>query len=145
MLRVVGRCSLTALSYPYFQCVMCKKLFFIVEFREKLIGFYKTKITVSISPLFKGRDKPIWNIFVLPILAQVAIEKDGSRKKTGNAVHQYKDIFYNKDKLSRRVFVQGEPGMGKSTFLTKLALDGCESVSMHNPEQKKLHLVTSLH
>ncbi|KAH3750297.1 hypothetical protein DPMN_184817 [Dreissena polymorpha] len=116
---------------------MCKQLFFIVEFREQLIGFYRTtKITVSVSPLFEGRDKPIWNIFVQPILNYITIEKDGYRKKAGNAVQQYKDVFYSHGNLHRRVFVQGEPGMGKSTFLTKLALDWCEAVSMHNPEHK---------
>ncbi|KAH3752461.1 uncharacterized protein LOC127847739 isoform X2 [Dreissena polymorpha] len=105
------------------------------EFREKLIWFYKTtKITVSVSPIFEGRDKPIWNIFVLPILNYITLEKDGSRRKTGNAVHQYKDIFYSHDKLHRRVFIQGEPGMGKSTFMTKLALDWCEAALLHNPE-----------
>ncbi|KAH3693604.1 hypothetical protein DPMN_081041 [Dreissena polymorpha] len=107
------------------------------EFREQLIGFYRTtKITVSVSPLFEGRDKPIWNIFVQPILNYITIEKDGYRKKAGNAVQQYKDVFYSHGNLNRRVFVQGEPGMGKSTFLTKLALDWCEAVSMHNPEHK---------
>ncbi|KAH3801245.1 hypothetical protein DPMN_154892 [Dreissena polymorpha] len=38
--------------------------------------------------------------------------------------------------LSSRVFVQGEPGMGKTTFLTKLALDWCDAVSEHNPDHR---------
>ncbi|KAH3796405.1 hypothetical protein DPMN_149973 [Dreissena polymorpha] len=38
--------------------------------------------------------------------------------------------------LSSRVFVQGEPGMGKTTFLTKLALDWCDALSEHNPDHR---------
>ncbi|KAH3796688.1 uncharacterized protein LOC127838960 [Dreissena polymorpha] len=69
-------------------------------------------------------------------MSQVTIEKDGSRKKTGNPVNQYKALFYKDEKLSSRVFVQGEPGMGKTAFLTKLALDWCDAVSEHNPDYK---------
>ena len=91
---------------------------------------------MSVSPLKEGRDKPLWDVFVQPKLSHVTIEKDGSRKKTVNVVHQYKDLFYRDEKRNSRVFVQGEPGMGKTTFLTKLALDWCDAVSVHNPDYK---------
>ncbi|KAH3801192.1 hypothetical protein DPMN_154839 [Dreissena polymorpha] len=87
--------------------------------------------TVSVLPLKEGCDKPIWDIFVTPKLIPVNIEKDGSRKKTNSTIHQYKEIFYNNKRL-KNVFIQGEPGMGKSTFLSKLAIDWCEAVSLHN-------------
>ncbi|KAH3792402.1 hypothetical protein DPMN_145898 [Dreissena polymorpha] len=107
------------------------------DFRERLIKFYTTtKTTVSVSPLREGRDKPIWDVFVQPKLSHVTIEKDGSRKKTRNSVLQYKALFYKDEMLSSRVFVQGEPGMGKTTFLTKLALDWCDAVSEHNPDHR---------
>ncbi|KAH3753224.1 hypothetical protein DPMN_187858 [Dreissena polymorpha] len=51
-------------------------------------------------------------------------------------IEQYRFIFFKDEKLSSRVFVQGEPGMGKSTFLTTLSLDWCNAVSVHNPDQK---------
>ncbi|KAH3747751.1 hypothetical protein DPMN_182181 [Dreissena polymorpha] len=107
------------------------------EFRGRLIEFYTTtKETVSISPLWEGLDKSIWDVYVQPKLSQVTVERDGSRTKTENVVHQYKDLFYKDEKLNSRVFVQGEPGMGKTTFLTKLALDWCDAVSVHNPDHK---------
>ncbi|XP_052224344.1 uncharacterized protein LOC127839995 [Dreissena polymorpha] len=107
------------------------------DFRKRLIQFYTTKKnTVSVSPLRPGRDKPIWDVFVQPKLSHVIIDKDGSRKKTEHVVHQYKDLFYKDEKLNSRVFVQGEPGMGKTTFLTELALDWCDAVSVHNPDHK---------
>ncbi|KAH3695870.1 uncharacterized protein LOC127861363 [Dreissena polymorpha] len=107
------------------------------DVRERLIQFYTTtKKTVSVSPLRESRDKPIWDVFVQPKLSNVTIEKDGTRKKTENPVHQYKALFYKDEKLNSRVYVQGEPGMGKTTFLTKLALDWCDAVSEHNPAYK---------
>ncbi|XP_052237781.1 uncharacterized protein LOC127849098 [Dreissena polymorpha] len=109
----------------------------VTDFRDRLIKFYTTtKKTVPVSPLSEGRDKPISDVFVQPKLSHVTIEKDGSRKKTGNPVNQYKALLYIDEKLSSRVFVQGEPGMGKTTFLTKLALDWCDAVSEHNPDHR---------
>ncbi|KAH3802603.1 hypothetical protein DPMN_156281 [Dreissena polymorpha] len=116
-----------------------KGLFIISDFRERLIQFYTSKKnTVSVSPLREGRDKPICDVFVQPKLSHVIIEKDGSRKKTENYVHQYKDLFNKDGKLNNRVFVQGEPGMGKTTFLTEVALDWCDAVSVHNPDHKPI-------
>ncbi|KAH3690752.1 hypothetical protein DPMN_191952 [Dreissena polymorpha] len=88
--------------------------------------------TVSVSPLREGCDKPIRDFFVTPKLSPIIIEKDGSRTKTNRTIEQYKDIFYS-DKSLNRLFIQGDPGTGKSTFLIKLALDWCEAVSSHNP------------
>ncbi|KAH3709112.1 hypothetical protein DPMN_068573 [Dreissena polymorpha] len=102
------------------------------DFRSNLIQFYTTKMnTVSVSPLREGCDKPIWDIFVTPKMIPINIEKDGSRTKTNSTIHQYRGIFYNDKKLNR-VFIQGDPGTGKSTFLIKLAIDWCEAVSLHN-------------
>ncbi|XP_052214985.1 uncharacterized protein LOC127833643 isoform X3 [Dreissena polymorpha] len=106
------------------------------DFRGHLIEFYTAEInTVSVSPLWEGLDKPIFDIFVQPKLSLYNIEKDGSRTKTNKAINQYKDFFYS-DKKLKRVFVQGDPGIGKSTFLTKLVLDWCNAVSVHNSDNK---------
>ncbi|KAH3811271.1 uncharacterized protein LOC127836583 [Dreissena polymorpha] len=106
------------------------------DFRGHLIEHYTTRMnTVSVSPLLVGLDKPIFDIFVQPKICFYNIEKDGSRKKTNKTIQQYKDFFYS-DKKLKRVFVQGEPGIGKSTFLTKLVLDWCNVVSLHNHDNK---------
>ncbi|KAH3811205.1 hypothetical protein DPMN_139611 [Dreissena polymorpha] len=80
-------------------------------------------------------DKPVFDIFVQPKLSLYNIEKDGSRTKANKAINKYMD-FFNSDIKVKRVFVQGDPGIGKSTFLTKLVLDWCNVVSVHNPDNK---------
>ncbi|KAH3825564.1 hypothetical protein DPMN_127444 [Dreissena polymorpha] len=90
---------------------------------------------VSVSPLWLGLDKPIFEIYVQHKFSLYNIEKDGTRNKTNKCIDQYKDFFYSDIKL-KRVFVQGDPGIGKSTFLTKLVLDWCNAVSCRNSDNK---------
>ncbi|KAH3710779.1 hypothetical protein DPMN_070274 [Dreissena polymorpha] len=53
------------------------------------------------------------------------IASDGKRVKK-DIVLTYKELFYTDDtKSNRRVYVQGEPGSGKSTFAAKLVHDWC--------------------
>ncbi|KAH3800572.1 hypothetical protein DPMN_154206 [Dreissena polymorpha] len=107
------------------------------EFRIDLIEHYrKTKSTVSISPMTEGLDKHIVDVFVSPILMHTATEKNGCRRQTGNTVKQYKHIFFNDSTHHNKVFIQGEPGMGKTTFCAKLVLDWCEAVSSENHEYR---------
>ncbi|KAH3807460.1 hypothetical protein DPMN_135800 [Dreissena polymorpha] len=109
----------------------------ISEFRVDLIRLYTTtKHTVSVSPLREGHDKPISDIFVPPKLTHIKLKKDGSRKKTRKAIQQYNNLFFKHEKLNSRVFIQGEPGIGKTTFLTKLALDWCNEASLQDPDLK---------
>ncbi|KAH3770859.1 uncharacterized protein LOC127843769 isoform X1 [Dreissena polymorpha] len=53
-----------------------------------------------------------------------------------NAIQQYRYIFFKDEKINRRVFIQGDPGIGKTTFLTKLALDWCDKASSQKPDHK---------
>ncbi|KAH3690031.1 hypothetical protein DPMN_192274 [Dreissena polymorpha] len=73
-------------------------------------------------------------VFVRPNLNYITIEDDGSRRKTDNEVLQYKDLVYKENKLNKRVIIQGEPGMGKTTLLSKFVLDWCEAASSESQE-----------
>ncbi|KAH3709315.1 hypothetical protein DPMN_068777 [Dreissena polymorpha] len=79
---------------------------------------------VSLSVLDPGHDKPIKDIYVTPKRHRVVIQKNGVHTKV-DQIHKYKYIFNNGDTLNRRIFLQGEPGMGKLTFAAKLVLDCC--------------------
>ncbi|KAH3770272.1 hypothetical protein DPMN_171556 [Dreissena polymorpha] len=52
-------------------------------------------------------------------------EDKGVFKRTDKQVTQYKGVFLTDDNVNRRIFLQGEAGSGKTTFLSKLALDWC--------------------
>ncbi|XP_052212461.1 uncharacterized protein LOC127831517 [Dreissena polymorpha] len=107
------------------------------KFHDMLIDHYRrTQSTVSVSPIWDGHDKPIHTVFVRPNLNYITIENDGSRRKTDNKVLQYKDLVYKENKLIKRVIIQGEPGMGKTTLLSKFVLDWCEAASPESQEYR---------
>lgn len=54
-------------------------------------------------------------------------------------VNNYADIFIKGKQLQKNVYIQGEPGMGKSVFATKLTLDWCDSIC---PKQTKEENIT---
>ncbi|KAH3715102.1 hypothetical protein DPMN_057808 [Dreissena polymorpha] len=84
---------------------------------------------LPVSPIWYGREKSIMDIFVPIQFHRVAIEKNGSRRNTEQKVDTYKEMFYKNTTLRDRVSIQGDPGMGKTTFLAKLVLDWCDSDS----------------
>ncbi|KAH3798726.1 hypothetical protein DPMN_152329 [Dreissena polymorpha] len=49
----------------------------------------------------------------------------GAFKKTDAPVRQYKDVCFTDTKVNQRIFLQGEAGSGKTTFLAKMAMDWC--------------------
>ncbi|XP_052244843.1 uncharacterized protein LOC127853982 [Dreissena polymorpha] len=95
----------------------------LTAFHEDLVTHLQTKFqNVPISPLLQSHVKPIKDFFVSPDIRHIS--KDG--RTTGGMLHKYKDIFYKSRKLNRRIYLQGDPGKGKSTFTAKLILDWCQ-------------------
>ncbi|XP_052247743.1 uncharacterized protein LOC127855890 [Dreissena polymorpha] len=108
------------------------------DFLGRLKGYYKKKLEMlPVSPIWYGREKSIMDIFVPIQFHRVAIEKNGSRRNTEQKVDTYKEMFYKNTTLRDRVSIQGDPGMGKTTFLAKLVLDWCDSDSK-DPEPSYL-------
>ncbi|XP_052218473.1 uncharacterized protein LOC127836083 isoform X2 [Dreissena polymorpha] len=104
------------------------------DFLGRLKEYYKKRMKMlPVSPMWHGREKPITDIFVPIQFHRVSIEKNGSRRDTEQKVETYKDMFYTNNALNDRVSIQGDPGMGKTTFLAKLVNDWCDSDSK-NPE-----------
>ncbi|KAH3706293.1 hypothetical protein DPMN_065678 [Dreissena polymorpha] len=99
---------------------------------------------LPVSPIWYGREKSIMDIFVPIQLNRIAIEKNGSRRNTEQTVDTYNDMFYKDNTLSDRVSIQGDPGMGKTTFLAKLVLDWCDSDSKEPEPSSKFSDVETL-
>ncbi|KAH3786753.1 hypothetical protein DPMN_164862 [Dreissena polymorpha] len=81
-----------------------------------------TSSNIPLSNLDQSVDKRIVDIYASPNIYRIEIEKDGKRIKK-EQVLTYKEIFYTDGEPNRRIYLQGEPGSGKSTFSSKLVHD----------------------
>ncbi|KAH3786526.1 uncharacterized protein LOC127843162 [Dreissena polymorpha] len=93
------------------------------DFRRRLMAHYDdTSSNVPLSNLDQSLDKRIADIYATPNIHRIEIEKNGKRVKQ-EQVLTYKQIFCTDGDFSRRIYLQGEPGSGKSTFSAKLVHD----------------------
>ncbi|XP_052231331.1 uncharacterized protein LOC127844848 isoform X2 [Dreissena polymorpha] len=101
----------------------------IKEFFYRLIHHYEKALSdVPISPLVPSINRNIRELYSFPAVRQISRHNSAKTK-----VDCYAGIFYKDEKLNGRIFIQGEPGVGKSTFATNLTLDwlGQKSSSQH--------------
>ncbi|XP_052212662.1 uncharacterized protein LOC127831681 isoform X2 [Dreissena polymorpha] len=93
--------------------------------RCRLVDHYRDTVSyVPLSALNLSLDKHVQDVYVSPKIHRIKIENDGRLTKRERIV-SYKDCFSGGDKLSRRIYLQGEPGSGKSTFASKLVNEWC--------------------
>ncbi|XP_052214945.1 uncharacterized protein LOC127833629 isoform X2 [Dreissena polymorpha] len=105
------------------------------DFLRRLIKHYKdTSSYVPLSPLDQSLDKCITDIYATPKIHRINIKKDGTRKKA-EQVSLYNEILYTNDLANRHIYVQGDPGSGKSTFAAKLVHDWCNKPLMTAPDE----------
>ncbi|KAH3780890.1 hypothetical protein DPMN_158715 [Dreissena polymorpha] len=98
----------------------------VQDFREQLIKHYQKKYwKVAVSPLMPKNFRSLKETYVAPKIRRIVTENDGSRKKQQGQVSTYEAILHTYQDSKERIFLQGEPGKGKSTFAAKLVLDWC--------------------
>ncbi|XP_052229128.1 uncharacterized protein LOC127843272 isoform X4 [Dreissena polymorpha] len=98
----------------------------VKDFVGRLKHHYNLKLShVSISALLPSGDESLNKIYAAPAICRV-VESSGGNK-TKNPITTYKEILYTceNEKVNKCIFLQGEAGMGKSTFASKLVLDWC--------------------
>ncbi|KAH3858568.1 hypothetical protein DPMN_101196 [Dreissena polymorpha] len=80
-------------------------------------------------------DESLNKLYAAPSICRKAENSDGEK----DTVSTYKEIFYTGEKLNKRIFLQGEAGMGKTTFATKSILDWCNQVEASSllPEKSR--------
>ncbi|XP_052233052.1 uncharacterized protein LOC127845914 [Dreissena polymorpha] len=97
----------------------------VAELIERTKKLYRDTLNhVPISPLNDYKHEKLGDVYMPPKIVKMSEDK-GVFKKTDEQVTQYKGVFLTDDKVNRRIFLQGEAGSGKTTFLSKLALDWC--------------------
>ncbi|XP_052234522.1 uncharacterized protein LOC127847037 isoform X2 [Dreissena polymorpha] len=100
----------------------------VADLRQRLIQHYNdTTCNVPLLTLDQSLDKRITDMYAAPKIHQIKIEKDGKLVKNEKQVLTYKELFYTDNKLIQRIYIQGEPGRGKSTCAVKLVDDWCNS------------------
>lgn len=115
-------------------------IYSISDLRRCLVQFYREKSSkISLSP-FSGRFKEHPTSLYVPPKILICDNKLGSeqtfterqyeaaiRRSTSyedtKYVTSYGSLFNKQSELQNNIYIQGEPGMGKSTFATMLALD----------------------
>ncbi|KAH3768375.1 hypothetical protein DPMN_169587 [Dreissena polymorpha] len=114
----------------------------MIEGMKKL---YNHKLShVTISPLNDYTDEYLRDVYMPPKL--LAMYKDRREFKKGyTLVTQYKDVFSTDEKVYTRIFLQGEAGSGKTTFLAKLVLDWCEESHISSTSDKSSHFFADVH
>ncbi|KAH3868624.1 uncharacterized protein LOC127867830 [Dreissena polymorpha] len=96
---------------------------FCEDFRRRLKALYnETSSHGPLSNLRQSIDKHITDIYGTPKLHRIQIDQDGKRLQK-ERVLTYKEIFNLADNSNRRIYLQGEPGSGKSTFSAMLVHD----------------------
>ncbi|KAH3786732.1 hypothetical protein DPMN_164841 [Dreissena polymorpha] len=107
------------------------------DFRRRLVAHYDdTSSNISLSNLDQSLDKRIVDIYATPNIHRIQIEKDGKRIKQ-EEVLTYTDIFYTDGEPNRRIYLQGEPGSGKSTFSAKLVHDWSHGIQLTSATPSK--------
>ncbi|KAH3702544.1 uncharacterized protein LOC127861178 [Dreissena polymorpha] len=97
----------------------------IQDFSKRLKKFYNENLrNVPLTPLFPSSDVSIDKFYTTPYISQIPKNDENNLNNTG-PVQNYSHILNTNGKRNRNVFLQGEAGMGKSTFAAKIVLDWC--------------------
>ncbi|XP_052234140.1 NLR family CARD domain-containing protein 4-like isoform X2 [Dreissena polymorpha] len=100
----------------------------VAEMLKILKTHYKRKLSnLTFSPLNDSVAAPLDDFYMQPNIQLMKKDK-GCFIKTGTQILLYKNLFSKDSKLNQQtVFIQGEAGSGKSTFLARLVMDWCDS------------------
>ncbi|KAH3698013.1 hypothetical protein DPMN_085528 [Dreissena polymorpha] len=110
----------------------------VADLLRRLKDHYRDTVSfVPLSTLDPSHDKQVHDIYASPKIHRMKIENGGRRTKQ-EQVLTYKDFFYRDNQLSRRTYLQGDAGSGKTTFVAKLVNDWCnvQASSMNSTKEQ---------
>ncbi|XP_052241974.1 uncharacterized protein LOC127852175 isoform X4 [Dreissena polymorpha] len=121
------------------------------EIQSWLVEQYRERCVVPVSMLDPDIDVPLERIYVPPSIKELKRGQDdrqgGSKTdKTSTMksnVNSYKELLHRDGNPFNTIYIQGNPGCGKTTFATKLVLDWCKAHSENGASTKKIGTVTS--
>ncbi|XP_052234887.1 uncharacterized protein LOC127847196 isoform X2 [Dreissena polymorpha] len=109
----------------------------LIEIQTWLIEHYRERCVVPVSMLDPGIDVPLERIYVPPSIHEL---KRGRKDRHGGGemdttsraepdVSCYRELLHRDGNPVNTIYIQGNPGCGKTTFSTKLVLDWCKAHS----------------
>ncbi|XP_052242005.1 uncharacterized protein LOC127852175 isoform X21 [Dreissena polymorpha] len=115
------------------------------EIQSWLVEQYRERCVVPVSMLDPDIDVPLERIYVPPSITELKRGQDdrqgGSKTdKTSTMesnVNSYKELLHRDGNPFNTIYIQGNPGCGKTTFSTKLVLDWCKAHSENGASTKK--------
>ncbi|KAH3875368.1 uncharacterized protein LOC127869388 [Dreissena polymorpha] len=113
------------------------------ELRRRLVQHYNNTLKhVALSPLNPSFDSSttLDNLYATAKIFRIRMNKPTLKKHDNvksifqkkdeqaerNEISLYKDLFDTNGKLNGRIFLEGDAGTGKTTFVAKLVLDWCK-------------------
>ncbi|KAH3723449.1 hypothetical protein DPMN_049237 [Dreissena polymorpha] len=124
---------------------------FLTEIKAWLIEQYQSKCVAPVSMLDPDIDVPLERIYVPPSIKELkrghedrcgGIETDNTSREEKD-VSCYKELLHRDGNQNNTMYIQGDPGCGKTTFSTKLVLDWCNAHSENGASTKKKRKVTT--
>ncbi|XP_052244576.1 uncharacterized protein LOC127853827 [Dreissena polymorpha] len=121
------------------------------EIQAWLIKQYRAMCVVPVSMLDPDIDVPLERIYVPPSIKALKRGQDvihgGSEMDKSSTmesdVNCYKELLHRDGNPVNTIYIQGDPGCGKTTFSTKLVLDWCNAHSENDASTKKKRTVTT--
>ncbi|XP_052244487.1 uncharacterized protein LOC127853755 [Dreissena polymorpha] len=123
----------------------------LFKIKAWLIEQYQSKCVAPVSMLDPDIDVPLERIYVPPSIKELkrgqedrcgGIETDNTSRGE-NDVSCYKELLHRDGNQNNTMYIQGDPGCGKTTFSTKLVLDWCNAHSENGASTKKKRKVTT--
>ncbi|XP_053388232.1 uncharacterized protein LOC128551407 [Mercenaria mercenaria] len=99
------------------------------DLKEDLIALYRQQYhTLPLSPLIEEQDTPLLKFYVMPDINSVEFQRTfGGGKEIKSKVTSLCDVFYQKSKTCREIYLTADAGLGKTAFSKRLVLTWCQA------------------
>ncbi|XP_052772820.1 uncharacterized protein LOC128211792 [Mya arenaria] len=111
------------------------------EFQRQLIQHYeKRHCSLGLSPLLSDSDEDLETFYVPPKIevvrerTRLRMNKNQSTVSAQRQVQCFRDIFYLGNERLCDIYLQGESGIGKSVFCTKIIQEWCKANKTSNSD-----------